>query len=117
MIEIKKNDVNTIFEYGKFLFLEPHLVKSVNDRIIYRNKFPLENSNEELTHAKELSDMWNQIKEYTLLIGMPKYYTETGKLIRNNEAYAETGAPMYKSNKHYDTKNLNEDIPSKLCEG
>lgn len=53
----KKNDVNTIFEYGKFLFLEPHLVESVNDRIIYRNKFPLENSNEELTHAKELSDM------------------------------------------------------------
>ena len=48
---------------------------------------------------------------------MPKYYTETGKLIRNNEAYAETGAPMYKSNKHYDTKNINEDIPSKLCEG
>ena len=39
---IKKN-VNTIFDYGKFQFLEPHLVESVNDIILYRNKFPLEN--------------------------------------------------------------------------
>jgi|TARA_B110001450_G_scaffold249145_1_gene266165 predicted GIY-YIG superfamily endonuclease len=40
---------------------------------------------------------------------MPKYYTERGKLIRNNEAYALTGAPMYKSKKRYDTKNINEE--------
>ena len=52
----------------------------------------------------------NQFKIYTLLIGMPKYYTERGKLIRNNEAYALTGAPMYKSKKRYDT--INYDIKS-----
>ena len=28
---------------------------------------------------------------------MPTYYTESGQKIRNPEAYALTGAPMYKN--------------------
>ena len=36
---------------------------------------------------------------------MPQYYTEYGKKIHNPEAYAKTGAPMYKNNSD---KNINE---------
>ena len=28
---------------------------------------------------------------------MPTYYTESGQMIRNPDAYARTGAPMYKT--------------------
>ena len=34
------------------------------------------------------------------------YYTKSGTYIRNPEAYANTGAPMYKSK--YDNKNINK---------
>jgi hypothetical protein len=37
---------------------------------------------------------------------MPTYYTESGQKIRNPEAYALTGAPMYK-NKYGNTKDVN----------
>ena len=36
---------------------------------------------------------------------MPTYYTETGARIRNPEAYAMTGAPMYKT--RHDDKDIN----------
>lgn len=37
---------------------------------------------------------------------MPTYYTETGEKVRNPEAYALTGAPMYKT-KYGDKKDIN----------
>lgn len=37
---------------------------------------------------------------------MPTYYTESGTRIRNPEAYARTGAPMYKNN--YSNKDINQ---------
>ena len=37
---------------------------------------------------------------------MPTYYTENGDRIRNPEAYASTGAPMYET-KYGDTKDIN----------
>lgn len=37
---------------------------------------------------------------------MPKYYTETGEKVRNPEAYALTGAPMYE-NKYGNSKDIN----------
>tara|TARA_Y100000389_G_scaffold176226_1_gene187596 strand:- start:130 stop:540 length:411 start_codon:yes stop_codon:yes gene_type:complete len=40
---------------------------------------------------------------------MPKtYYTITGQIIRNPEAYAATGAPMYKT-KYSNSKDINEE--------
>ena len=39
---------------------------------------------------------------------MPRYYTENGQIIRNPEAYANTGAPMYKT-KYGDTKDVNQE--------
>jgi hypothetical protein len=38
---------------------------------------------------------------------MPTYYTQSGEKIRNPEAYAITGAPMFKT-KNQGTKNINE---------
>jgi predicted GIY-YIG superfamily endonuclease len=38
---------------------------------------------------------------------MPKYYTETGQVIRKPSSYAATGAPMY-STKYSNTKNINQ---------
>jgi len=37
------------------------------------------------------------------------YYTESGDYIRNPEAYAATGAPMYHSRSRYDTNNINQE--------
>jgi hypothetical protein len=37
---------------------------------------------------------------------MPTYYTERGDKIRNNEAYASTGAPMY-TTKYKKTRDIN----------
>lgn len=37
---------------------------------------------------------------------MPTYYTESGQKIRNPEAYASTGAPMYET-KYGNTKDVN----------
>ena len=37
---------------------------------------------------------------------MTTYYTESGTIIRNPEAYARTGAPMYKNN--YSNKDINQ---------
>jgi hypothetical protein len=37
---------------------------------------------------------------------MPNYYTETGEKVRNPEAYALTGAPMYKT-KYGDSTDIN----------
>ena len=37
---------------------------------------------------------------------MPTYYTQSGQKIRNSEAYARTGAPMY-TTKYSETKNIN----------
>ena len=38
-----------------------------------------------------------------------KYYTENGDLIRNPEAYAKTGAPMYNTKNRGDIKNINKE--------
>ena len=39
---------------------------------------------------------------------MPKpYYTQSGTYIRNSEAYARTGAPMYRS-KYGNSTNINQ---------
>ena len=37
---------------------------------------------------------------------MPTYYTQSGQKIRNSEAYARTGAPMY-TTKHTESKDIN----------
>ena len=37
---------------------------------------------------------------------MTTYYTESGTIIRNPEAYARTGAPMYKNNNNWKIENL-----------
>ena len=37
---------------------------------------------------------------------MPTYYTQYGQKIRNSEAYASTGAPMY-TTKHTESKDIN----------
>ena len=37
---------------------------------------------------------------------MKRYYTLSGELIRNPEAYASTGAPMYET-KYSETKDIN----------
>ena len=37
---------------------------------------------------------------------MPQYYTEYGKKIYNPEAYAKTGAPMYKYNSNIKIINI-----------
>lgn len=39
---------------------------------------------------------------------MPTYYTENGTIIRNPDAYAKTGAPMFKT-KYGNTRNINEE--------
>ena len=39
---------------------------------------------------------------------MSTYYTENGTIIRNPEAYARTGAPMFKT-KYGNTRNINEE--------
>ena len=37
---------------------------------------------------------------------MPTYYTQYGQTIRNPEAYARTGAPMYKT-KYFESTDIN----------
>ena len=37
---------------------------------------------------------------------MPTYYTQSGQKIRNSEAYARTGAPMY-TTRYTESKNIN----------
>ena len=46
--------------------------------------------------------LFNEKKE------MSTYYTENGTIIRNPEAYARTGAPMFKT-KYGNTRNINEE--------
>ena len=49
---------------------------------------------------------------------MPKYYTKSGNIIHNNEAYARTGAPMfdYKGNDINKTNTIYKANLSSICE-